>query len=183
MLHYENLQLYMRLRLKLKNIHRLLEFNQSQWLKPCIEFNTQKIIETEKNGDKDGEVLYKLMNNVIYRKTMENSRNRINVRLVNNEKDYLESTSKPRYISHKIFDNNLVAIRTSKDASKLNKPAYIEICIFELSKILMYKFYYNYIKTKYDNKPKLLFTDTDGLMYEIKTEDVYKDFSNDKRKV
>ena len=128
----------MRLGLKLQNIHHVLEFNQSQWLKPCIEFNTQKIIETKKNGDKDGEVLYKLMNNVIYRKTMENSRKRIDVRLVNNEKDYLKSTSKPRCISQKIFDNNLVAIRTSKIASKLNKPASTEIYIFELSKILMY---------------------------------------------
>ena len=76
---------------------------------------------------------------------MENLRSRIDVRLENNEKDYLKCSSKPSYISHKIFDNNLVAIRKSKVALKLNKPAYIGMCILELSKILMYEFHYDYI--------------------------------------
>ena len=67
MLHYANSQLYLRLGLKLKKIHRVLELHQSQWLKPYIEFNTQKRIETEKNGDKNGKALYKLMNNSAYR--------------------------------------------------------------------------------------------------------------------
>ena len=81
---------------------------------------------------------------------------------------------------HKIFDNNLVAIRKSKFPLKLNKPAYIGMCILELSKVLMYEFNYDYIKNKYDNKSKLSFTDTDSLMCEIKTEDVYEDFSSNK---
>ena len=109
---------------------------------------------------------------------MENLR--IDVRIVNNEKDYLKCTSKASYMLHKIFDNNLVVICKSKVALKLKKPAYIGMCILELSKKLMYDFHYNYIKNKYDNKSKLLFTDTDILMYEIKTEDVYEDFSSDK---
>ena len=75
---------------------------------------------------------------------------------------------------------SLVAIRKSKLALKLNKPAYIEMCVLELSKSLMYEFHYNYIKNKYDNKSKLLFTDTDSLMYEIKTENVFEDFSSAK---
>ena len=83
-------------------------------------------------------------------------------------------------MSYKIFDNNLVAIRKSKLSLKLNKPAYIEMCVLELSKALMYEFHYNYIKNKYDNKSKLLFTDSDSLMYEIKTENVSEDFSSDK---
>ena len=83
-------------------------------------------------------------------------------------------------MSHKISDNNLVAIRKSKLAIKLNKPAYIGMCILELSKVLMYEFHYDYIKNKYGNKLKLLFTDTDSLMHEIETEDVYPDFSSDK---
>ena len=74
---------------------------------------------------------------------MENLRIRIDVKLVNNEKDYLKHTSKPSYMSHKIFDNNLVAIRKSKLALKLNKPAYIGICMLELSRVLMYKFHYD----------------------------------------
>ena len=84
-------------------------------------------------------------------------------------------------MSHKIFDNNLVTIRKSKLALKLNKLVCIGMCILELSKVLMYKFHYDYIKNKYDNKSKLLFTDIDSLMYEIKTEHVYKDFSSDKK--
>ena len=85
MLHYEYLKLYLQLRLKLKKIHRLLKFNQSQWLKPYIEFNTQK---GQKKWGQNGKILYKLMGNTIYAiygKTMENLRNRIDVRLVNNE--------------------------------------------------------------------------------------------------
>ena len=81
-IHYQNLQLYLKLGLKLKKIHRVLEFNQSQWLKPYVEFNTQKRIEAEKNGDKDGKAFYKLMNNAVYRKIMENLRKRIDVKLV-----------------------------------------------------------------------------------------------------
>ena len=82
------------------------EFNQSQWLKPYIEFNTQKRLEAEKNGDKDGKVLYKLMNSAVYGKTMENLGNRMDIRLVNIEKDYLKWTSKSSYMLHKIFDND-----------------------------------------------------------------------------
>ena len=74
---------------------------------------------------------------------MENLRNRVDVRLVNNEKDYLKSILKPSYMSHKIFDNYLVAIRLTKVELKLNKPSYIGICIFELSKVLMYEFHYD----------------------------------------
>ena len=93
-------------------------------------------------------------------------------------KNYWKCTSKPSYTSHKIFDNNLVAILKSKLASKLTKPAYISMCILELSKVLMYEFHYAYIKNKYVKKSKLLFTDTDSLMYE--TEDIYEDFIRDK---
>ena len=111
---------------------------------------------------------------------MENLRNRIDVQLVSNTKDYLKSTSKPNYMSHKIFDSKLVTIRESKVTLTLNKPAYIGMCILELSKVLMYEFHYDYIKNKFGNNSRLLFTDTDSLMYKIKTEDVYEDFSNDK---
>ena len=110
---------------------------------------------------------------------MENLKNRINVKLVNNEKEYLTCTSKPSYISHKIFDNNLVAKRKIKLALKFNEPAYIGMCILELRKVLMYEFHYDYFKNNYENKSNLLFTHTDTLMYEIKTEDIYEDFSSD----
>ena len=120
------------------------------------------------------------MNNAIYGKTMEKLRNRIDVQLIKNEKDYLKFTLKPSYMSYKIFDNNLVAIHKSKLALKLNKPAYIGMWILELSKVLMFEFHCDYIKKKYDKKSKLLFTDRDSLMYGVKTEDVCQDFSNNK---
>ena len=154
MLHYENLKLYLKLWLKLKKVHRVLQFSQSQWLKR-YEFKTRKRIEAETNNDKDGKGLCKLRNNAIYGKTMENLKNRINVKLVNNEKDFLKCTWKLSYMSHKIFDNNLVAIRKSKLALKLSKPAYTGIFILGLGKVLMYEFYYDYINNKYDNKSKL----------------------------
>ena len=81
---------------------------------------------------------------------------------------------------HRKFDNNLVTIRKRKVALKLNKPAYTRMCILELSKVLMYEFHYDYIKNKHNNKSKLISTDTDCLMYEIKSEDVYEDFSSNK---
>ena len=121
MLDYENLQLYQRLGLKLKEIHHVLELNLSQWLKLYVEFNTQKRKDVGKNGDKDGKTLYKLMNSDVYDKTMETLRNRIDVKLVSNEKNYLNWTSKPRYMSQKFFENDLVAICKSKVAVTLSK--------------------------------------------------------------
>ena len=106
---------------------------------------------------------------------MKNLRIRIDLKLVNNEKDYLNCISETLYMSHKIFDNNIVAIRQRKLGLKLTKPEYIGMYI-----LVMYQFHYHHIKNIYDNKSKLLFTDTDTLMYEIKTEDVYEDFSNHK---
>ena len=89
-------------------------------------------------------------------------------------------TSKPSYVSHKIFDNDLAEIRKSKVYLTLNNPAYIRMCILELDKVLIYEFHYDYIKNKYGDNSTLLFTDTESLMYEIKTEDIFEDFSNNK---
>ena len=107
-------------------------------------------------------------------------RNKIDIKLVSNKKSYLRWASKPSYMSPKKCDNDLVAIRKNKITLTLNKPACIGMCILELCKVLMDKFHYDYIKNKYGNNSRLLFTDTDNLMYEINTKDVYEDFSNDK---
>ena len=84
-------------------------------------------------------------------------------------------------MSHKICDNDLVAIRKSKVTLTLNKPTYIGMCILKLTKLLMYESHYDYIKNKYGNNSRVMFTDTGNLLYEIKTEDIYKDFSNKKK--
>ena len=113
-------------------------------------------------------------------KTMENFKNGIDVKPVSKKKDYMKWTSKSSYMSQKIFDNDLVAIHKSKVTLTLNKPAYIGKYNLELNKLLMYKFHYDYIKNKYAINSRLLFSETDSLMYEIKTEDVYQDFSKHK---
>ena len=113
-------------------------------------------------------------------KLLESLRNRFDVRFVSNKIDHLKWTSKPNCMSQKLFDNDLVAIRKSKVTLTLNKSEYVGMCIFDLGKVLMYEFHYDYIKNKYSNNSRLLFTDPDNLMYEIKTEDVYEDFRKDK---
>ena len=94
----------------------------------------------------------------------------------------LKLTSKPTYVSSKIFNENLVAVHKMKETLTPNRPAYIGMCILDLSKTIMYDFHYNYIKQNYNNKAKLLFTDTDSLCNEIETNDVYQDFFNNKNK-
>ena len=178
-LHYRNLQLYLSLGLKLKKIHRVLQFDQSPWLKQYIDFNTQKRTNAKNSFEKD---FFKLMNNSVFGKTMENIRKRVDVRLVTSKEKLLKLASKPTYVSSKIFNENLVAVHKIKETLTMNRPAYVGACILDLSKTLMYDFHYNYIKHKYDNKAKLLFTDTDSLTYEIETADVYLDFWNDKEK-
>ena len=169
-LNYRNLQLYTDLGLKLTKVHRALEFNQSPWLKQYIDFNTRKRTNAKIAFEKD---FFKLMNNSVFGKTMENLRKRVDVRLITDEKKLLKLVSKPTYVSSKIFNENLVAVHKIKETLTLNRPAYVGMCILDLSKTLMYKFHYNFIKKKYGNKAKLLFTDTDSLTYEIEAEDVY----------
>ena len=178
-LHYRNLQLYLSLGLKVDKIHRVLEFKQSPWLKQYIDFNTEKRKSAKNDFEKN---FFKLMNNSVFGKTMENIRKRVDVRLVTDENKLLKLASKPTYVSSKIFNENLVAVHKIKETLTLNRPAYVGMCILDLSKTLMYDFHYNYIKDKYGDKARLLFTDTDSLTYEIEADDVFQDFWNDKDK-
>ena len=104
------------------------------------------------------------MNDNVFGKTMENLRKRISVKLINNDKDDVKCLSKPRFISQKIFSKYFVAIHKIKPVLIFNKPIYVGFSILDLSKLLMYEFYYKYIKSKFD--AKLLLTDTDSLVYE-----------------
>ena len=174
-LHYRDLQLYLSLGMKLTKIHRVLKFKQSDWMKRYIMFNTEKRKNAANSFEKD---FFKLMVNSVYGKTMKNLKKRIKVRLVTNEKDFLKYTSKPTYISHKIFGKNYAAIHEIKPVLILNKPIYVGLTVLELSKWLMYDFHYNFIKNHFD--VKLLFTDTDSLTYVIKSDDVYEQFFKQK---
>ena len=178
-LHYRNLQLYTDLGLKITKVHRVLEFNQSEWLKQYLDFNTEKRTNAKNAFEKD---FFKLMNNSVFGKTMENIRKRVDVRLVTDENKLLKMAAKPTNVRSKIFNENLVAVHKIKETLTLDRPAYVGMCILDLSKTLMYDSHYNYIKKKYGDKAKLLFTDTDSLTYEIETNDVYQDFWNDKNR-
>ena len=101
-----------------------------------------------------------------------NLRKRINVRLGNNEKDFLKYTSRATYVTHKLLDKTYAAIHEIKRVLMLNKPIYVGFTVLELSKWMMYDFHYNFIKKKFN--AELLFTDTDSLTYEIKSENVYE---------
>jgi hypothetical protein len=174
--HYENLKLYERLGLKITKIHRGITFEESPWLKKYIDLNTELRSKAKNDFEKD---FFKLMNNSVFGKTMENIRNRVDVRLVTSEKEAIKLAAKPNYDHCTIFDENLVAIHMRIIKLKFNKPVYLGMCILDLSKTLMYDFHYNYIKAKYGDKAKLLFTDTDSLAFEIETDDFYLDISPD----
>ena len=178
-LHYRNLQLYLSLGLKLKKIHRALEFSQSNWLAKYIDFNTQKRAKAKNAFEKD---FFKLANNAVFGKTMENKRKRCNIQLVSDPEKMLRLAARPTYVSHNIFHENLVAVHYRQPKLVMDKPCYLGMCILDLSKLPMYDFHYNYILPKYGKKAKLLFTDTDSLCYHIRTEDIYSDFFADRER-
>ena len=175
-LHYKNLIQCLDMGLKIKHIYRGIKFVESEWMKPYIDKNTNLRAKAKNNFEKD---FYKLMNNSVFGKTMENIRNRVDVKLVNTEEKLRKLVAKPNCKGRKIFNENLVSVHMKKTSLTMNKPVYLGMCILDLSKTIMYDFHYQYIKSKYGDKAKLLFSDTDSLMYEIQTEDFYKDIAGD----
>ena len=175
-LHHRNLGLYLSLGLRLTKIHRIIEFKQSKWLAPYIALNTNLRTKAKNNFEKD---FFKLMNNSVFGKTMENIRNRKDIKLVTSKKSALKLISKPNFKNRTIFTENLISVHMGKTKLIFNKPVYVGMCILDVSKTLMYDFHYNYIKKKYNDQALLLMTDTDSLCYEIETEDFYKDISSD----
>ena len=175
-LHYRNLQLYLSLGLCLKKIHRALAFEQSPWMKPYIGMNTELRKQATSDFEKD---LYKLMNNSVFGKTMENLRKRVDVKLVRaNEEDKMRRLiASPAFARANIFDDDLAAIQVHKSRLVLNRPVYVGMSILDLSKSLMNDFYYNQMKAQHGDRCQLLYTDTDSLLLEIQTEDVYLDMA------
>ena len=166
---YRNLQFY----LKLKRVHRVLEFEQECWMEPYIRMNTEFRKKAKNDFEKN---FYKLMNNSVFGKTMENPRNRVDIKMVrSNETDKIRKlVASPLYSRHVIFSNDLVGIDMRKSRLLLNKPVYTGMTILDNSKILMNDFFYNHLKKQYGQSCELLYTDTDSLLLEIKTDDVYK---------
>ena len=156
----------------LKRVHRVIQFNQKAWLKPYIDKNT----DVRKEGKNEfGKDFFKLMNNFAFGKTMENIRNHRDIKLVTSDKRRKRLVSEPNYHSHKKFSDHLMAIEMKKTRVKMTKPLYLGMSILDISKTLMYEFWYDYIKPKYQDKAKLCYMDTDSNIIYIKTKDSYKD--------
>ncbi len=170
--HYLKLQFYLAKGLKLVRVHRVLQSQQSRWLAEYILIN-QALRQQAWN---EFLLLFrKLMNNCIFGKTCENQKNRTDIKLVTRDSKRKRLTEKPHCKGFRIFDENLAAVEMQKQQCHINKPFYVGFAVLELSKLHMFRFHYDHIKKLYGQKAQLLFTDTDSLMYEIQTEDVYED--------
>ena len=160
----------------LKKVNRVIQFNQGAWLKPYIDMNNELRKQAKKDFEKD---FYKLMNNSVFGKTMENERKHRDIKLVTADKRRNQLVSEPNYYTTKWFSENLLPIEMKKTKVKMNKPVYLGLSILEISKTLTYEFWYDYMKPKYDDNVKLCYMDTDSFIMHIRTEDFYKDIAND----
>lgn len=175
---YRNLKQALANGLVLEKVHRVLTFKQSPWLAKYIDLNTELRKKASNDFEKD---FYKLMNNANFGKTMENVDKRVDVKLITHwenkgrQQGAEHLISKPNFHSCSIFSESFVAIQMKKLKVVYNKPIYLGFCVLELSKNHMYEFYYNYVKNKYGHKVRLLYSDTDSLVCEIETDDIYED--------
>lgn len=181
-IHYVHLKKCMEHGLILRKIHRVITFRQSPYLKRYIELNTKLRQKAKSAFEQD---FFKLLNNSVFGKTLENTEKRVNVQLVNQWEDFNNTTKKssqaarlianPYFHSSSVFSENLVAIQLKPNQLVLDKPIYIGFAVLELSKSHMYNFHYNIVKPFYKEKIKLCYTDTDSLIYTVNTNDFYLD--------
>ena len=162
--------------LKLKKVHRVIEFNQEAWLKKYIDINTELRKKASNDFDKD---FFKLMNNAVFGKTMENVRKHRDIKLVKTDCKRNKPVSEPNYQTMKLITENLSIIEMKKVKVKMNKPIHLGLSILEISKIIIYEFWYDYMKSKYRDMIKLCYTDTNSLVMTIKTKNFYKDIAQD----
>lgn len=172
-LHYRTLKYALENGIKLKKVYRILQFRQISWLKPYIELNT---LERTKANNEFEKNLFKLMSNAIYGKSMENVRERVDIKLKNkwDGKDGVKVLiARPNFKKRTIFNENLVAIEMEKTEIFMNKPIIIGASILEISKLKMYSFHYDYMKKDFKDNCKILYTDTDSFIYNIETNNFY----------
>ena len=163
----------------LKKVHKVIQFNQEAWLKQYIDMNTALRKEVKNDFEKD---FVKLMNNSVFGKTMENLKKHRDIKLVTPNKRRNQLVSESNYHSTKYFSENLLATEMKKTKVKMNQPIYLPLSMLEISKTLMYEFWYDYIKPKYQNNARLCYIDTDSFSIYIKRGDFYEDNANDVEK-
>ena len=174
-LHGKNLQLDLSLGMKLKLIRRGLKFQEKDFMKNYIDKNTFLRSQAKNDFEK---ALFKLMNNSVFGKTMENVRNRVSIELVKDAERAAKLVNKPNFEELKIFDEFLIAVKMRKTKVWMNKPVYVGMSILDLSKTLMFSFQYEYVKKKWE-KAEVLYSDTDSLVLKIETDDFFADISGD----
>ena len=165
--------------LKLKKVHRVIEFQQSRWMKAYIMLNTRLRKDAKNEFEKD---FFKLKNNSVFGKTMGNTKNHKDMKLVTSDKKYLKHVMKPNFKDGHPFSKHLFVAEMGKTEILMNKPMYLGQAILDLSKTLMYEFHYEYMRRKYGSKVNLCYMDTDSFVYEIETEDFYRDIARDVKK-
>ena len=174
--HINSLKQALNYGLKLEKIYRIIEFNQKAWLKPYIDINTELRKLAKNDFEKD---LFELMNNSVFGKTIENIRKHRDIKLVTTDKKRSKSVSEPNYHTINLILEDLSIIEMKKTKVKMRKPIYLGLSILETSKTLMYEFWYDYMKPKYNDNVKLCYTDTDSFIINIKANDFYEDIATD----
>jgi len=175
-INYRYLKLCLELGIEITKIHRVVEYEQSDFMKGYIMKNTNERMKSKNSFEKD---FYKLMNNSVYGKTMENVRNRINFQLVTTESKALNMRNRKRAFT--IFNENCVGVHLLKKEVVLNKPIFIGQNVLDESKVVMYNFHYNFMMKEFKRENiDLLFTDTDSLCYHIKNQNPYEIISKNK---
>ena len=168
----------MKLGIKITKIHKILTFDEKPFLKNYIDLNTNLRKKASNDLEKD---LFKLMNNAIFGKSMENVLNRSNIKLINNDPEKsLKLIRQPNFQNAYQISNKLCLVESKPIKTVFNKPIYLGACFLETSKLHMYQFWYDHLKNKYDNKVELIDTDTDSFIIQVETDDIHKDMRNDK---
>ena len=162
--------------LKLTKVHRGIMFKQKAWLKPYIKMNTKFRTKAKNEFERD---FFKLMNNSVFGKTLENVRNHRDIKLVTTNAQRKKHVSEPNYHTSKQFSEDLMGIEMNKAKVLMNKPVYLGQAILDISKTLMCEFWYDYNKPKYKDKAQPCYMDTDSFIIHIETEDFYKDIADD----
>ena len=165
--------------LKLKKVHRVIEFQQSKWMKAYIMLNTRLKNDAKNEFEKE---FFNLMNTSVFGKTMENIRNHKDMKLVINEQIYQKYVIKPNFKDGYPFSKELFAVEVGKTETTMNKPVHLGQAILDPSKTLMYEFHCDYIRPRYGSKVSLSYMGTNSFVYMIETEDFYKDIAKDAKK-